>query len=162
VRSTERRKVVTSTGRRVFRLEFSPSWEPVGRKGSFLLGPDRLRFWNGMQITSSRTSWTPINQEIRMALLGPILAQAGRPGLRLARRRRGSHRQDGPSDEKQMAASATVKARSIANLKLKTLHLRSLKETDKLLHSKKLQKVIKKILCCGPLLLIYHYTTLQI
>jgi hypothetical protein len=130
-----------------------------------------------MQITSSRTSWTPINQEIRMALLGPILAQAGRPGLRLARRRRGSHRQDGPSDEKQMAASATVKARSIANLKLKTLHLRSLKElstgkkletisdrleTDKLLHSKKLQKVIKKILCCGPLLLIYHYTTLQI
>jgi hypothetical protein len=50
-----------------------------------------------------------------MALLGPILAQSGRPGLRLARRRRGPHRQDGPSDEKQMAASATVKARLIAN-----------------------------------------------
>jgi hypothetical protein len=94
-----------------------------------------------------------------MALLGPILAQSGRPGLRLARRRRGPHRQDGPSDEKQMAASATVKARSIANLKLKTLHLRSLKElstaknletisdklgTDKLLHSKNCRKLLKK------------------
>jgi hypothetical protein len=69
------------------------------------------------------------------------------------------HRQDGPSDEKQMAASATVKARSIANLKLKTLHLRSLKElstaknletisdklgTDKLLHSKNCRKLLKK------------------